>query len=449
MSAWKGVTAPHARGVRFNVALSATSKLITLVLNLVLVRQYLSYFGGNADVTGVWLSLVALLIAVVLFDFGVGNGLRNRLAEQIVHGDWLRGRQVVSSAYALLSLMLVPVGVISVAAIMMVDWQSLLSVPHHLVSSHAIRLCAVILLIGLGLYLILGLVSAVMNAAQLTGLSSVVSTVSNVLLVPLLLVVHLSDTDSALIALALMQVGCMLVPQLAASVLVYVRWFAALRPSARFVSRREMRHVGGISVQFLVIQAALVVINGVNEPLIATFTRPGDVYTYQAFNRLFTIFSIAFSVLVSPVWARMAADLVRGEIAGVLRLYGRMARIMWVFLVALALASPAIPLIVGAWYRVHPPNTGWIVALLGAQTALLICMYATTSLANAAGRLRPQVMTLGGGAVLKIPISFAVHAATGSWLAVIAANTLILAIVVTAQFIANRSTLRVAPASSA
>ena len=57
---------------------------------------------------GIWLTISSLLIWIDSFDIGLGNGLRNLLAESIAKNDIKKGQQQVSTAFFMLIVIILP-----------------------------------------------------------------------------------------------------------------------------------------------------------------------------------------------------------------------------------------------------------------------------------------------------------------------------------------------------
>ncbi|MCK7523619.1 MAG: hypothetical protein MZV64_41275 [Ignavibacteriales bacterium] len=73
---------------------------------MAIVPVTLNYLGKTEY--GIWLTLASILSWLINLDFGLGNGLRNKLAEALALNDIKLARIYVSTAYAVFS-----VGIIS------------------------------------------------------------------------------------------------------------------------------------------------------------------------------------------------------------------------------------------------------------------------------------------------------------------------------------------------
>src|SRR3970040_2909317 len=68
------------------------------LFNIILVRLTLDYLGQENY--GVWVTLASVLSWFGYLDFGLGNGLRNNLAEAVAKKEYYLAKIYVSTTYA-------------------------------------------------------------------------------------------------------------------------------------------------------------------------------------------------------------------------------------------------------------------------------------------------------------------------------------------------------------
>ena len=89
-----------------NVAASFLLKVLAALVSIVMVPLTLTCLGEYKN--GVWLTISSMLIWIDQMDIGLGNGLRNKLATFVAHEDMGEARKAISSTFAMLICIMVP-----------------------------------------------------------------------------------------------------------------------------------------------------------------------------------------------------------------------------------------------------------------------------------------------------------------------------------------------------
>ena len=113
-----------------NILASFLIKGWSVVVQLLLVPLTLACL--NPYEYGIWMTLSTVLIWIDSFDVGLGNGLRNKLAEFVARNEWTKARQAVSTTFFTLVLIMVPAIFILLAAEHYADLYGLLGVSPEL-----------------------------------------------------------------------------------------------------------------------------------------------------------------------------------------------------------------------------------------------------------------------------------------------------------------------------
>ena len=109
-----------------NIVTLTFYKGISIILNLLLVPITLHYV--DASTYGIWLTLSSVVGWISFFDIGLNNGLKNRLAESIANNDDNLGKTYVSTTYAMLTVIFIPLMVILLLIVPFLDWPTILNI---------------------------------------------------------------------------------------------------------------------------------------------------------------------------------------------------------------------------------------------------------------------------------------------------------------------------------
>lgn len=77
---------------------------------------------------GIWLTISSILLWIDQFDIGLGNGLRNKLAEALAKGDKEKARRLVSTTFMMLIIIVIPILLILRIIIDNIDLYSILNI---------------------------------------------------------------------------------------------------------------------------------------------------------------------------------------------------------------------------------------------------------------------------------------------------------------------------------
>src|ERR1043165_1990343 len=85
-----------------NVAISFLLKGISILIGFVLIPMTINYV--NPTQYGIWLTLSSIISWFSFFDIGLGNGLKNKVAQANALGDFTQARIYISTTYAILAI---------------------------------------------------------------------------------------------------------------------------------------------------------------------------------------------------------------------------------------------------------------------------------------------------------------------------------------------------------
>ena len=90
-----------------NVLYMFLIKGCSIFLGLFTVPLTLGYV--NKETYGLWLTISSMIAWMSYFDIGINNGLKNNLAAAFATSDYELGKRLVSTTYAVLILIFIPV----------------------------------------------------------------------------------------------------------------------------------------------------------------------------------------------------------------------------------------------------------------------------------------------------------------------------------------------------
>ena len=270
-------------------------KALAVGCSFLIIPIMIKYLGNEQY--GIWSTLLSIVSWIVLFDIGIGNGLRNKVSESLARGDIKEAQNYISTAYVI-------VGIISIALLTLfllssgfIPWQSVFNT-----SSLTSEELASIVNITVSFVFInfwLSLINQVFNGLQKTSLVVFNQFLSNLL--SLISVYTLSVYfETSLYKLAFVYGSSLLLSSIFLSLWFYKKNVNFI-PQIGNYANKYIKSIASLGFQFFIIQIAVVVIFTTDKILITQLFGPEHVTSYDVVFKLFSIITLVFSLINAPL----------------------------------------------------------------------------------------------------------------------------------------------------
>lgn len=382
-----------------NIIASIVLKGIDSLVYLLLVPVTLGYL--NSYEYGIWLTLNSILMWINSFDIGLGNGMRNRLAEAVAKNDLSLGRIYVSTTFFLLIFLMGGLIVVGTFAEPFVNWYDILSttpgqVPHlkEIVYVSFLIFC---------LNFIFKFIGNVYLAMQLPAVNNAINVSGHVLSL-LIIFILTRTTAGSLFWVAVTYSASPLMIYLVAYPVTFFKVFPAFRPSFRLFRREYLKDLLNIGVQFFLLQLSGILLFAFANLLISHMFGPENVTPYNIAYRYFSLVPMAMNIILAPMWSATTDAYTKGDMDWIKRTMKNMLKILfcaYILLLAMIVVSPFIYKIwVGA--KVEIPLI--LSATIALYVAILISSLSYSNFLNGFGKLRLQTINTVSVAVLFYPL---------------------------------------------
>ncbi|NCP25160.1 MAG: oligosaccharide flippase family protein [Erythrobacter sp.] len=326
---------------------SRVASILTVIVTTPLAYEYL-----GEDRFGLWATITSIVAFLSFADLGIGNGLMSSIATAHGANDKDRVRALVSSGYAMLSLVAGSILLLLWAAYPFVDWATLFNVETELAASEAGPATAtflVLFLLNIPAMMIqriqLGLQqSHIYSAWQIvTGLIAIAGT-------------YLAVTfECGLPVLVLALSGPPLLVNLSNTIVSFWKRHRDIRPTIQSISVSLSKQMMALGWFFLILQSAGMFNNQIDKFLIAQEFGVDAVAPYAVVERLFNLIITVVAVLLVPLWPAFTEALERGDLAWIDSAFKNTFLICLVFTVPTAAALIfATPFILTLWIPSAP-----------------------------------------------------------------------------------------------
>ncbi|HTY93244.1 MAG TPA: hypothetical protein VMC02_05120 [Steroidobacteraceae bacterium] len=287
--------------------LSVFARGASLAVMFVSLRVALPYLGQARF--GVWMTIASLTTVLMVFDFGIGNGMVSRVAALAARSDHTGLRRQITHGLVLLTAIGILVGGVlaCVAAFAPIAWLYRGAAPAVLAEART-ALVVFSLLFGISIPLqtahrIYAGLQEGYSALAITGLMSLLS----LLILPFLPLLHANITGFLLATYGLQQASG------AVLLLALRRRFTLSVPAMTDLRAEDARLLVQSGGLFFVLQIAGVIGWDMDPTLVSALMGPASVAVYSVVQQMFLLVSGPLSMLNAPLWGGYADAHARGE----------------------------------------------------------------------------------------------------------------------------------------
>jgi O-antigen/teichoic acid export membrane protein len=368
--------------------LAVVAKTVVIVVTFVSVPLVVGYLG--AERYGMWLTISSLVAVLGPLDLGVGNGLRQMVAEANGRDDRDASRMAISSALVLLALIAFLVIAAFPIVYSAIPWAQVFNVSSPLAGTEAGPATATLAFIfALGLPLsIVGVVQSAYQSGYMTSIWSILGTAASLLLLLLAIGAH-----AGLPVLIAALTGAGLLAALVNAVVFFRRQQPWLAPRLRDFRSGTARSLLGTGFLFVVLQLAGLVAYQLDNFVVAQVMGADAVQQYAIPMKLFSLAPLLVSFALVPLWPAYREAIVRGDPGWVRRTLGRSLRLAVLVNVPASLLLIAIgSQVLSLWVGNAVSPTPLLLLGLGAWAVIYSVSTALAMLLNAANVIAFQIV---------------------------------------------------------
>lgn len=300
-----------------------------ILVGLLLVPMTINYV--DSETYGIWLTISSMVAWISFFDIGINNGLKNKLTESLAMRDFAKGKAYVSTTYALLALIFLPLMAILLAITPFIDWQSILNVSNISVQTLA---CAIAIVIAyFCINFMLSTINIILLADQRPADESLRIFLQQLLTLCVIYVMTIFIQGS-LINLCIALCLCPLAMVALFNFTLFTGRYKKIAPSLKSVDFKLLPDLLKLGVQFFIIQIAGIIQYQMVNFLIMRYFGAEDVTAYNIAYKYFNIAFMVWGILTVPIWAAVTDAITKGDYAWIRKTVNKYLKILFLFTAA-------------------------------------------------------------------------------------------------------------------
>jgi len=385
---------------RKNIFLSFLIKFGSVGIGLILVPMTISYV--NPIQYGIWLTLSSVISWFYFFDIGLGNGLKNKLAESNALGHYDKSKIYVSTTYAIIMAVSVVIFVLFLIANLFINWNNVLNIESD--PNLNLPLIALIIVSIFCLQFIFQLINTVLTACHEPAKVSVLLLIGQVLcLISIYLISKYSH--GSLLILVIVIGGIPLLVTMISNFWYFFRQFDYLRPSFKDIDLSYARQLLVIGGAFFVIQIGQLVLYQTDNIIVTQLFGPKEVTVFNMAYKLFSIVITVFTIGITPYWSAFTEAYHKQDFNWIQSTFGKLKK-GWMLTIVLTIVLTILsPFIFKLWLKdmVTIPiklSISMAVYVIASSFHMLCCLFL-----NGIGKIRLQLYLYVSCFFFNIPLS--------------------------------------------
>lgn len=358
----------------------------------------IAYLGSEQF--GVWSTLLTIMSWVVFFDLGIGNGLKNKIAECLAKDESLVAGKYISSAYSLVGLILLVIWSAFLGASFIIPWQRVFNT--LTISDVDLRTAVQVAISFVILNFLFGLVTAVIGAMQKSSLISLGQLMTN--LVALAFVFFLNKfTEASIVNLALVYGIALVFPNVVLSFWIY-KFYPHLRPRIEFNSSHFSPLIS-VGSKFFAIQLAVLVVFATDKVLIAQMFGPHSVTEYELIFKVFSVITFAHALISTPLWSAYTDAYHREDISWIRNMLGKQLTLFVGVVLGILILCGLVEWIIAIWIPIPIEISKSLVVAVAVFFIVSVWNNIFAMILNGIGKTSGQLYTALAAMLLNIPLA--------------------------------------------
>lgn len=314
-------------------------KGINIIISFMIVPVTINYVSG--ETYGLWLTLSSIVAWIAFFDIGITNGLKNKLAECIAIENFEKARSYISTTYALLSIIFIPILIVCLVINNNLNWNTILNQD----SSENLNVIVSIILIYFCSNLILSTINTILIADLKTSYASFVSLLHQLITAVVIVILVFGSTTGSLLNLCL--AVCIPPPliSLCYNIFLFKKKYRHISPSYKYIDFHLSKDLLVLGYKFFIIQIAFIVLFQTSNFIMLRYYGGDAVAQYNIAYKYFFTISMIFSIIIQPLWTAVSRAKTNNDIEWIRTIilkYTKLGFIFSLFGFILLLISPWI-----------------------------------------------------------------------------------------------------------
>lgn len=381
--------------------LSFGYKALSVLVSFLVVRYMLEYLG--TELYGVWVVILALMNWIIFFDFGIANGIKNKVAQSLSVGDMKLANEYISTGYIMLSIFSCVAYIIFFIISSFINWQIVFNSMLY-TNAEFITLVRVVMFFVL-LNFVFAISASVFNAAQKASLTVQLALLSQVFAL-IFVFLLIKFTNQSLLFMAISYGSAMILANIVLAVFFYAK-NKELIPKFCMYQSKKRKDVLGLGIKFFYLQLTIFLIANTDRFIIAQLLDAKAVSSYDILFKYFSVLLVLHGLINGPLWSMYTEAYMKNDYKWISNILKKMSLLMFLYIfisiILYFFGNFFINIWLGKTQNLNIENSNYI--YMAIIFLFLIWHSIFAFFTNGINKTTNQMISTSIGAVINIPLS--------------------------------------------
>ena len=279
-----------------SMVMTGLLKPIAMIISYIYVRFVLGYLG--IEKYGVWSTILTILSWIGIFDIGIGNGLRNKVAVLLSSGRKDECSKIISSSYAIITIIMGVASIFIIIITQFCNWNYIFGVKEINENlTQIVSLCILFIVVGL----IMSICKSIYFAMQKAFIVSLIEVLIQSINLIGIIILKVFTNDNILFLALLYGLSTIIINFI--FTIILFKKYKYLSFNFSKIDIKEGSMIAKLGAKFFVLQICALVLFSTDSIIISIMYGATNVTPYSNVNKLFTAIISVYVAFISPLWS--------------------------------------------------------------------------------------------------------------------------------------------------
>lgn len=382
-----------------NSILSLVFKIGSACLSLISAPLLLHCLGDEKY--GAYVTLLSVISWIYYCDLGIGNGLRNKLAESIAVDDYFSARKYLGTAYVLISAISFSVFLISLIIFSIFDLENLLAIT---LNGESVSSCLIVAMFLTCINFVMALVNNVLFALQKASLVNLFSCISQLIFVLLLLIYSITGVN-LVFYIAIGEGISQLLKNIIENVYVYRKNHNLIFSILKDYDSSYTKGILSFGLQMFLVQIVALVLNSTDNIVITKVIGSAAVTPYNFCYKYFNMIQTMYVALITPLLSAYTAAYALKDVNWIKKSLKKNMMLFALFAFGSCIAAFIFKPFTIVWLQKDLQFDNWLIISTLLYFVLLMFSHVFSTFLTGISRIKETTIATVVGAIVNIPVS--------------------------------------------